>query len=210
MSKVKTNKKFRLNPIVVVALVLCALIAVYCGTTAWITGGAPVNPLRFVQLQDFDYVVEYSTDSVNWSPVNGTIDFDYSEMSSLKNLQVRIKQVGNGVAFARVRIIHEWTTENNEGNTVRLQSQQNLPFIIDTSEFYDNRAVDGYVYHVGDFEENIYYSVIKGFDVASFDSSALSAYTDLTLTINITVDAVQFNRYQQFWGIENLPWRSRS
>ncbi len=207
MSKTKKTKKFKLNPIAIIALVLCAVVAVYCGTTAWITSGAPINPLRFVQLQDFDYVVEYSTDSSTWTVINGTVDLDYDDVSSLENIKIRVTQNGSGVAFARLRLVHEWKITN--GNTVsRLQSEQNLPFKINSAEFYDNRSADGFVYHIGDFDENEPSVVVDGFDSSSFDDSALSSYSNLTLTLNVTVDAVQFNRYSQIWKIDALPWRS--
>ncbi|MBQ8027603.1 MAG: hypothetical protein IJ261_05750, partial [Clostridia bacterium] len=53
-SKEKKNKKFRLNPLAIVALVICALAVVYTATTAWLTG-EPLNPIRFTTLEDFDY-----------------------------------------------------------------------------------------------------------------------------------------------------------
>lgn len=212
MSKTKQNKKFKLNPIAVAVLVLCALVAVYCGTTAWITSGAPVNPLRLVQLQDFDYVIEYSTDSAtSWqTDDDGVIELSYTDISSLESFRVRVTQKGSGVAFARIKLTHEWKIMQDDGSTIetRLQSEQNLPFTVNKTAFYDNRDVDGYIYHKGDFDEDEPYIAVTGFDSSAFDSSALSSYSNLKLTVNVRVDAVQFNRYSQIWGIDELPWRS--
>ena len=222
MSKTKTTKKYKLNPLAVVALVLCALIAVYCGTTAWLTSGTPLNPLRLTSLQDFVYTIEYSTDGANWKENDGPIAFKLNSSKELvtagnvttatpnnivndiklSDLQFRVVQEGNGVAFTRVRVSQEWVGPNN----TRLQGEYNLPFIIsDETKLFDNRFNDGHVYYKGAFPANGEEVIFSGFDSANFDTSAIP--DGVTLRIDLTVDAVQFNRYQQFWGIATLPWR---
>ena len=204
MSESRKTKKFKLNPFVVIALVLCAVIALYCGTTAWITSGAPVNPLRFLQLQDFEYTIEVSTDNgATWSEETDAITFSADEINNLQNIQVRITQNGNGIAFARVRMSHEWKLADGS----RLQSELNLPFLVNEEDFYDNRDADGYVYFMGDYPIGEAQVVFSGFDATSFDPSAVTAYDGVTLSLDVTVDAVQFNRYEQLWGIDTLPWR---
>lgn len=223
MSKTKTTKKYKLNPLAVVALVLCALIAVYCGTTAWLTSGTPLNPLRLTSLQDFVYTIEYSTDGVNWKENDGPIAFKLNSSKELvtagnvttatpnnivndiklSELQFRVVQEGNGVAFTRVRVSQEWVKSDG----TRLQGEYNLPFVVaESDKLFDNRFNDGFVYYKGAFPSNDNGVVVfSGFDSANFDASAIP--DGVTLRIDITVDAVQFNRYQQFWGIEALPWR---
>lgn len=201
MTRSDKTKKFKLNPVVIVALVLCALIAVYCGTTAWLTGGAPVNPIRFLALEDFEYTIEVSADGgTSWTEAENVITFSKSDLENLENYRFRVKQTGNGAAFARVRLSHEW-----KKGDVRLQGEYNLPFIVNNEELYDNRVNDGYVYYAGVFPVNEETEIFSSFDTANFDSSAIT--DDVTLSINITVDAVQFNRYQQHWGMDALPWK---
>ncbi len=209
MSKTKSTKKYKLNPLAVVALVLCALIAVYCGTTAWLTSGTPLNPLRLTSLQDFVYSIEVSTDGgETWAPKSEVLTFAKEDIGDLANVCFKVKQEGNGVAFTRVRISQEWVVLDTNGNvTQRLQGEYNLPFELATNDkLFDNRFNDGFVYYKGAFPlSNDGVVVFSGFDTANFDTSAIPA--DVTLRIDVTVDAVQFNRYQQFWGIDALPWR---
>ena len=220
MSKTKTTKKYKLNPLAVVALVLCALIAVYCGTTAWLTSGTPLNPLRLTSLQDFAYTIQVSTDGgTNWAPQTGVLEFAVDANGNLVNkadsnkklsdYSFKIVQEGNGVAFTRVRVSQEWVVLDTNGNvTQRLQGEYNLPFVIaDEAKFFDNRFNDGYVDYKGAFPANGEAVVFSGFNTANFDTSVIDTEDNITLRIDVTVDAVQFNRYQQFWGIETLPWR---
>lgn len=219
MSRTKTTKKFKLNPLAIVALVLCALVAVYCGTTAWITSGTPINPLHLTQLDDFYFEIAgsgktttYTFENTKDEDINNNINNNLSQLSALKFTATK---TGNGVAFVRFRLSHEWTAVDSEGNTVRLQGEYNLPFKLGTdAKLYDNRAADGFVYYEGSFPTGTAVEVFSGLDTASFDISAISAalaagtYESVTLKIDFTVDAVQFNRYRQVWGMNALPWRS--
>ncbi len=221
----KKNKKFKLNPFAVVALVVCALAVIYTATTAWLTG-EPLNPIRFTTLQDFDYkmnvyflqddgtktyVIQDSVDKGVYSSSAGAIKLDYTDSSApnyVGKLRAEIKQLGDGVAFSRVKVSHEWLYTPLDGDETRLQGDVNLPYTINIDEFADNRMSDGYIYHKGIIEEGDgYIEVIQGFDGANFDASAISALSGtVELSVNITVDAVQFNRYQQFWGMTSRPW----
>jgi hypothetical protein len=220
MSKktVKKNKKFKLNPFAVVALVVCAVAVIYTATTAWLTG-EPLNPIRFTTLQDFDYKMNVyflqddgtKVDQGVYTSSTGAIKLDYTNSSApnyVSKLRAEIKQLGNGVAFSRVKVSHEWLYTPSEGDETRLQGDANLPYTINTDEFVDKRMSDGYIYHEGALEEGDgYVEVINGFDGANFDTSAISALSGtVELSLNITVDAVQFNRCQQFWGTGSRPW----
>ncbi|MBQ6932180.1 MAG: hypothetical protein IJN38_08640 [Clostridia bacterium] len=210
MSKTKSTKKYKLNPLAVVALVLCALIAVYCGTTAWLTSGVPLNPIRLVSLEDFAYTIEVSTDGgATWAPQDDVLTFEKSEIGNLANVCFKVKQTGNGVAFTRVRISQEWVVLDNSGKvTERLQGAYNLPFELaeNNDKLFDNRSNDGFVYYAGAFPlNNNGVEIFSGIDMGNFDTSVIE--DNVTLHIDVTVDAVQFNRYQQFWGIDTLPWR---
>lgn len=212
----KQNKKRRLNPFVIVALVLCALVVIYSSTTAWLTNSIP-NPIRFTQLEDFNYQVkiyfeggetvatDFDVDSAAINP----IEVNYTDSSAANyvgKLRVEIRQLGSGVAYSRVRVSHEWINSVSG----RLQSDSYLPYTLNTDSFVDKRDSDGYAYFDGSMSESDgYVAVISGFDSAKFDSSNVSALSGTTqLLINVSVDAVQFNRYQQIWGMNTIPWRS--
>ncbi len=206
----KQNKKFRLNPLAVVALVVCALAVVYCATTAWLTG-EPLNPIRFTTLEDFKYEMNVYFLQDDGSKVaansgSGAVQVEYKDATAenhISKLRVEVKQIGDGVAFSRVRVTHEWLTSTGD----RLQGDAYLPYTVNTDEFADSRNADGYIYHKGVLSESDgFVTVINGFDNASFDPSAVSAMQGVTLSINVSVDAVQFNRYQQIWGINSRPW----
>ncbi len=213
----KQNKKRRLNPFVIVALVICALAVLYSATTAWLTGSIP-NPIRFTQLEDFDYkmnvyfengdsdvtvVSDYDCNSAAIDPIS--VDFANPNAENyVGKLRVEIRQTGSGVAYSRVRVSHEWVNSV----TGRLQGDSYLPYTV-TEDFVDKRDVDGYVYFNGAMSESEQYTVVvNGFDSAEFDASTVSSLSGKTeLLINVSVDAVQFNRYQQIWGMDSIPWK---
>ena len=122
---------------------------------------------------------------------------------------MEIKQLGSGVAFSRVKVSHEWLHTPSEGaEQTRLQGDVNLPYTINLDKFTDKHMSDGYLYHKGVLDEDDgYIEVVQGFDGANFDASAISALNGtVELSVNVTVDAVQFNRCQQFWGTGTRPW----
>ncbi len=214
----KTNKKFKLNPFVIVALVLCALAVVYTATTAWLTG-TPINPVRFTELQDFNYDLKIYFEGANTPVVdtangvnpNGVVSVNFSDPSEpnyVGKLRAEVTHTGKGVAFSRLKISHEWLyTPQGSTEATRLQGDYYLPYIINDG-FKDSREFDGYVYHEGAMADGETVSVITGFDAAAFDASAVTALSGtVTLTVNISVDAVQFNRYQQIWNMDSIPWR---
>ena len=213
--KIKQNKKRRLNPLVIVALMICALAVIYSSTTAWLTNSIP-NPIRFTKLEDFNYQVniyfeggetvvsDFDCDSAAISP----IEVNYSDPNAANyvgKLRVEIRQAGSGIAYSRVRVSHEFVNSVSG----RLQGASYLPYTIDTDNFVDKRDTDGYVYFNGAMSaDSEYVTVVNGFDSAVFDSSAVSTLSGTTeLLINVSVDAVQFNRYQQLWGMDTIPWR---
>lgn len=212
----KQNKKRRLNPLVIVALVVCALAVIYSATTAWLTNSIP-NPIRFTMLEDFNYqmnvyfeggetvVSDFDCNSDAITPINVNYT-DPSAANYVGKLRVEIKQVGSGVAYTRVRVSHEWVNSVSG----RLQGDSYLPYTVNTDEFVDKRGSDGYIYFDGTMPANgEYTAVINGFDAAGFDASTVSSLSGTTqLLLNVSVDAVQFNRYQQIWGMDTIPWRS--
>lgn len=218
----KKSNKFRLKPIAVAALVLCAVIAVYCGTTAWLTGTV-LSPVRYAAIEDFNYTVSVSflstaiiQDDVPTAAGSSYIDSltnsiivstNPTDPNYVGNLRFSIKQTGSGVAFVRVKLTHEWY---HTVDGYRVQDNLNLPFIIseeNEERFADKREADGYIYSVGALKPDTDYTVIDSFDAADFDTSGSEGFR---LGVNITVDAVQFNRYQQLWNMSMRPWLSES
>ncbi len=205
----KQNMKFRLNPFAVVALVVCALVVIYTATTAWLTG-EPVNPISFTKLDNFKYEMNIyflQEDGTEVEIASGSaVKVDYSDPSAqnyISKLRVEMKHSGDGVAFSRVRVSHEWLTSAGD----RFQGDAYLPYTVNSDDFTDARSSDGYIYHNGALKESDgFVSVVNGFDSASFDPSAVIAIGDVELYINVSVDAVQFNRYKQIWGIDSRPW----
>ena len=212
---IKQNKKRRLNPLVIVALAICALAVIYSATTAWLTSSIP-NPIRFTQLEDFDYqmnvyfdggdvvVSDFDCDSQSIDPISVNYS-DPNAANYVGKLRVEIKQTGSGVAYTRVRVSHEWINSVSG----RLQGDSYLPYTV-AADFVDKRDSDGYIYFNGVMSESEQYTaVIDGFNSSTFDASTVSSLSGETqLLINVSVDAVQFNRYQHIWGMNTIPWRS--
>ena len=48
--------------------------------------------------------------------------------------------------------------------------------------------------------------ITDGFSAVNLDMEPFEAPTNATLKLVVEVDAVQINRYMQYWDIEKLPW----
>ena len=140
---------------------VCALAVIYTATTAWLTG-EPINPIRFTQLEDFDYkmnvyflqddgtktyAIQNSEDKGVYTSSSGAIKLNYTDSSApnyVRRLRAEIKQLGNGVAFSRVKVSHEWLYTPTDGEETRLQGDVNLPYTINTEGFVDNTKIGTY------------------------------------------------------------------
>ncbi len=211
----KTASRKLKKPLIAVLAALAVIVAVYSLTTAWITG-TPINPIRFMNLDDFSaeqdvYFFNGSvrTEITGYQDTNGaiTVSLNSADTNYIGNLRANVNFSGSGIAFMRVKMLAEWSS----GASV-MQADTALPFVIDddadtgnTNKWYDNRENDYCVYYTSAPSASTI-SVIRGFDADGLDMETLSSMS-LTVKLAFRVDAVQFNRYKQIWEMDSLPWR---
>ena len=207
------------------AAVLVALIAVIAavGTTvAWLTAGQGLMD-RFFSLSNFDTKANiwFEGESPITKNSDGTITVDVINQDAanyIGKLRVNALYTGRGKAYLRVKMIQQWT---DAGGTV-LNTNVLLPFVVsspylpddtgDQNKWFDNRLDDYCFYYAAKISSsaNGTYDTIPVI-VAGLDTDRLAAVIPggtVTLKIAVTLEAVQVNRYPQFWGIDTLPWRS--
>lgn len=207
--KVKTDKKFRLRPWTVIALVLCAVVIIYTGTSAWLTGKV-INLTRLANVDGFEVTASVSLSgggTLSTDPATGAyvLSTNPAHGSYIGKLRVNVHQDGNGLAFVRVKITHDFY---NRTTGAHMQGNAALPYNITGSGFTDKTAIDGYYYYNGAFPANGTVSLIAS-DPATHDSDYGADFLDpdnVVLLVNVTVEAVQFNRAPQIWGLGRRPW----
>lgn len=200
----KLNKKA-----VVIIVAVVALIAVVGSTFAWFA--TRTSLLQNFSLSSFEVSADvYFLDGDK--KINAD---DYKDENGLYNLSVNkedVNYIGNlradvlhsgAKACVRVTMNHQWTLADG---TVA-QNDVAVPYKFNNL-WFDNRNVDYSVYYTAEdmsgeasFDK---VTLIKGFDSAAFDTSAM--VDGVSVKLLIQVDAVQVNRYPQIWGIEKFPW----
>lgn len=133
-------------------------------------------------------------------------------------LRASVQYSGRGVGLIRVRLVEEWSTTKNGVRTVQ-PYQLSIPYIVsdlyngsgaNQTKWFDNRASDYCfyyatpVYSTGTSEIDL----IEGVDASSIDLGVLPI--DTQINILFETDAVQVNRYPQYWGLDKLPWTGSS
>ena len=139
------------------------------------------------------------------------------------NLHAKVRYKGAGVGLIRVRMVEEWSTTKSENNQLVRVVQPyrlDLPYNLSPSAYsgsganqqawLDNRASDYCFYYT----TPVYSSgtselpLIEGVDTDSIDLGVLPS--DTVVHVLFETDAVQVNRYPQYWGMTSLPWTGTS
>lgn len=163
----------------------------------------------------YDGVTRY-TASKN---ADGLISVDYGTPASnnyIENLRVDVKYSGYGVGLLRVKVAEEWSQTSGGIKTV-LPYTVLMPYTIDSpyeassgnqKKWFDSRDSDHCFYYATPVYSSsgsaVTIPLITDFDAEEIDLGAIAS--SAVLNIAVEVDAVQVNRYPQFWGINALPW----
>lgn len=155
-------------------------------------------------------------------------------------LRASVKYQGRGVGLVRVRLVEEWSTpiyststvtqEGEGGETVTTTTktktgrtvqpyQIEIPYVVSAeytgsggnqSAWYDNRAKDYCFYYATPVYSTgtSVIDLITGVDATSIDLGVLPVDTEINILFE--TDAVQVNRYPQYWGLDKLPWAGSS
>lgn len=143
-----------------------------------------------------------------------------SDARYLGKLKYKVSYEGISPAYIRVRILEQWV--DNKTDTIL-----DAPFTdyqLQGDQWYDNRAND-YCYYlkepagptvvtssalttsgspIGISTEKREIVLFDGVDMSGVQGSDSST----KLTLIIQVEAVQPNRYREFWNMEHLPWET--
>jgi len=210
-----------------VILAVIAVILTAAGTFAWLVLDDEVLTRTF-SLSNFDaYAKVYfdgSTNEENYRNADNSLSVDIDTPSAenyIGKLRVDALYKGRGRAYMRLKIVEQW--KKDDGSTIKaVPANISIPFNIaspyltgdtgDQAKWYDNRQQDYCLYYamrlVG--TNNTSYDTIPvitaGFDQSAFAANYLRDTAGLTLDLSIELQAVQINRYPQFWGIDSLPW----
>ena len=216
-------KKDKLRrPPTAVLIAIITLVAIAGTTVAWLLAGTGTLTRNF-SLSNFnaEAVVwfEGGTMSQNTDKTISVDVVDTNAPNYIGKLRVDAKYKGRGQAYIRLKMIQQWTDENG----IILQSNVLLPYNISTpytgtsgpqSAWFDNRPDDYCLYYaqkLTSLENETYVNIpviIADPNPTQFAAklAAVVPRGTVNLKIAITLEAVQVNRYPQFWGIERLPW----
>ena len=161
---------------------------------------------------------------------------DPSDANYIGKLRAKVQYKGRGVGLVRVRMVEEWSTPNAytrtveeevDGNIVQRQEtvdyrtvfpyKLDMTYTLDSTftgsgnqrAWFDNRTNDYCFYYAtpvystgGDTWRDI--PLITGEKKENIDLGLLPS--DAQIHVLFETDAVQVNRYPQYWGITSLPW----
>lgn len=197
------NSRKRIAAIIVSVV---AVIAIVSGSLAWYTS---TNSLQQSgKLYGFNSSARVYFKQSDGSDLTATPDEDGLYKLSLNsnaknyvgNLRINVVQKGYSKNYTRVKLNVEWVMPDGT-----VAQNITLPYKF-ASKWFDNRSEDYCVYYTensglsNDYDK----SIITGFDEESFIKNSL--VQNATPRISVSVESVQVNRYQQFWGIDKLPW----
>ncbi len=219
MKNVKTRR-----PPTAVLIAIAAVVVLVGSTVAWLTFGDAITN-RAYSLSNFDayaevYFMDGATKITPTKDINdGSIEVNYTTPGAanyIGKLRVDAYFKGRGWAYLRLKTVQQWQDSSNK----ILQADTVIPYAIDSPfdpdgdkyqpKWFDNRTNDYCIYYADRLKAANDANtptpiIISGFDSAKLASIA-PAGSGITLKIAFTLEAVQVNRYPQFWGIERLPW----
>ena len=143
--------------------------------------------------------------------VEASIDPDAANY--IGNLRAKVLYKGAGVGLIRVRMVEEWSTTSGGVRTVQPYNLH-MPYTMSVTysgsgnkkAWLDNRMNDYCFYYT----TPVYSAgmseipLITGVDLSNFDLGVLPS--DTVVHILFETDAVQVNRYPQYWNLTELPW----
>ncbi len=192
---------------ILAAAVVClvAVVAIVSGSLAWYSSTNSVTQLASVSTFQTTARVYFTTAK---GDVDAKADADgfYAlstnpeDSNYIGNLKLNVIHKGYANSYVRVKMSVQWTMPDG---TVTQNIM--LPFTF-ADKWYDNRVNDYCVYYTEDTGLFSSYdkSIITGFDGEKFAAENLTETA--TPKLAVTVESVQYNRYEQLWGIKTLPW----
>lgn len=197
------DKKFRL-----ITMLLVTVIIVTGFSFAWFIGRTEYN--RILSLSNFqaEPICSFEgADSIDSQYKDGNLIILSTEPEApnyIGNFRVNVKYKGDGAAYLRVKIVHEYSV-----NGVSTQHPANVPYAT-SDDWYDNRGNDYCYYYKNevDADDNTSEKTLEFITGLNDTEGDISGVADgVVIKVAVETDMVQINRYPQIWGIDHLPWK---
>ena len=206
------EKRILRKPPTAVWIMMVVVVLLVGFTLAWLTVGDAITD-RIYSLSNFDAYSEVYFDGAaeplqDYRNADGSLNVDIDNPSAenyIGKLRADAYYKGRGAAYMRLKTVQQWT---DASGTV-LQADVGIPYALGTT-WFDNRGNDQALYYADRYSgaNNTTYDTIP-IIIAGFDQTAFAATRPqgtVTLRLSFEFEAVQVNRYPQFWGIDSLPW----
>lgn len=212
MIKVENKSVERKRTLVTLFVYIVCILAIvglctYSATMARFSKGESAGYSN--ELKDFDmsYNLSYDGADTNEPNAHGIVRLNIADYASLK---LSTTYRGEGKCYYRFKINESW--QHKDGSNVEYLTPRSLSDYNLTSDFYDNRGYDGYIYCTTPLSgnapnaminTNVITSCIPGIDAPDLlDAADASTFVD----ISVELEAVQWNRAKELWGLSKLPW----
>ncbi len=193
----------------IAVLIICvvAVIGIISGSLAWYSSTNSITQLGTLagfKTKANVYLVDESGKQINLEKdKNGMLllSTNPEDVNYVGNLRINVIHRGYSNSYVRVKMSVQWTMPDGTVTQNVL-----LPYEF-ADKWYDNRENDYCIYYTEDtgLFENYDKSIISDFDDEKFAETTMTK--DAVGHLSVSVEAIQINRYQQVWGIENLPWK---
>ena len=196
------DKKFRL---IVMALVTVVIVTGF--SFAWfIMRSVDANQQMSVANFQAEPVCYFEGTDESFVGEDGliTLSTEPGDPNYIGNFRVDVKHKGDGAAYLRVRMVHEYSA-----NGVSTQHTASVPYAT-SEDWYDNRGNDYCYYYKNeiDADDNTTENTINFITGIDDEENEIADIADgVVIKVAVETDMVQINRYPQVWGIDHLPWK---
>lgn len=193
--------------IAAVIVSIVAVIAIVSGSLAWYTSTNTSTQVgKLFGFKSSANVYFDTGDGKRYTAVadeNGLyqLSLDSNARNYIGNFRVNVIHKGYARAYVRVKMNVQWTMPDGS-----VTQNSTIPFSF-ANNWYDNRSTDYCVYctETSGLFQHYDESIITGFNEEEFIKTRLTE--SAVPGISVSVESVQVNRYQQIWGIDELPWK---
>lgn len=185
--------------LLLLVIIMAATVALTWFVVAKYYGEPDVNGEANLQWFDVEIVDPNITDS-EWDPVTGTITLTAAQY---ENFVLNIEKTGDGWAYVRVSVEESWKTVDTNGTQTAVASVGGT--LNTANNIADNitDAADQNLYVEGIVRTQGTINVIAGSNQLPTDIGTTS--NDYVVQLSIRVEAIQYNRLEEFWDLAGDP-----
>lgn len=141
---------------------------------------------------------------------NGVLRLTPEQYSTM---QLTINYTGDARCYYRFKIAESWLYADNNAGGASIIIPHTLSDYLLSSAFYDNRSYDGWIYYKNlvdsESPDNVKNVIaISGASVGSDAADLLNGDHSNCVEISLELEAVQWNRAKEIWGLSKLPWQN--